>query len=65
MHMNVNARTFDQFETSELCGSVGRASDNNTELTGSNPVEVRKWQIQWMARRNDVHNPLCLYIVSF
>ena len=25
MHMNVNARTFDQFETSELCGSVGRA----------------------------------------
>lgn len=42
MHMNVNARTFDQFETSELCGSVGGASDNNTELTGSNPVEVRK-----------------------
>lgn len=42
MHMNVNARTFDQFETSELCGSVGKASDNNTELTGANPVEVRK-----------------------
>lgn len=42
MHVNVNARTFDRFETSELCGSVGRASDNNAELTGSNPVEVRK-----------------------
>ena len=42
MHMNVNARTFDQFETSELCGSVGRASDNTAELTRSNPVEVRK-----------------------
>ena len=42
MHMNVNARTFDRSETSELCGSVGRASDNNAELTGSNPVEFRK-----------------------
>ena len=42
MHMNVNAGTFDRFETSELCGSAGTACDNNAELTGSNPVEVRK-----------------------